>query len=64
MRKIAQLLVCIFFATYAVAQQNELTSKQMGKFMKKEAYRTNPDYLCFIPGSYDYRTGDSHNEHF
>ena len=32
--------------------------------MKKSAYRTNPDYVVFVPGSYDGSTYDSKNEHF
>jgi len=64
MRNILTLFLFSLFAIYTCAQQNELTSKQMQQFMEKEALRTDPDYVCFIPGSYDYRTSDSHNEHF
>jgi len=64
MKRIILLSVFNIFVSFICAQQNEMISQQMRNFMHKEAYRTNPDYVCFIPGSYDYRTNDSHNEHF
>lgn len=45
-------------------QSRQLSPVEMKAHMKKEAKRTEPDYICYIPGSYDYSTHDSHNEHF
>ncbi len=32
--------------------------------LRKEVQRSKPDYICYVPGSYDGSTHDSHNEHF
>jgi hypothetical protein len=64
MKKLLTLLFIGLLCQSIVAQEKDLTPGQMKKFMNKEAHRTNPDYVCFIPGSYDYSTGDSNNEHF
>jgi hypothetical protein len=36
----------------------------MMQHMQREALRSKPDYVVYVPGSYDGSTSDSHNEHF
>ena len=46
------------------SSETTMDQDEMRDYMKNAASRTNPDYICFIPGSYDYSTMDSRNEHF
>lgn len=64
MKYLSLILLLVISPFLLKAQVSELSSKEMRKFMQKEALRTNPDYVCFVPESYDYRSHDSHNEHF
>ena len=32
--------------------------------LQRESHRTQPDYIAYVPKSFDYSTNDSHNEHF
>jgi len=48
----------------APKEGGEQTQEEMWQHMKKEAMRSDHDYACYIPRSYDYSTHDSHNEHF
>jgi hypothetical protein len=57
-----QILFVLLFTVASLAQ--EKSPAEMRAHMQKEAKRTNPDFYCYIPGSYDYTTPDSHNEHF
>lgn len=36
----------------------------MKQTLERELRRTAPDYVAYVPGSYDGSTNDSHNEHF
>ena len=54
------MLMCI--CTHA--QELKKSPEEIKDYMKREAFRTNPDYVCFIPESYDQSTHDSYNEHF
>jgi len=36
----------------------------MDKHMQREVHRSKPDYIVYVPRSYDGSTNDSHNEHF
>ena len=64
MKPLLTLFICFLPVLAFGDQQKQLSPTAMKAFMDKEAYRTNPDYVCFVPGSYDFSTHDSHNEHF
>lgn len=38
--------------------------RSVAEILKTESLRTKPDYITYVPGSFDYSTNDSHNEHF
>lgn len=40
------------------------TGEAVSEVLQRESRRTNSDYVAYIPGSFDYTTSDSHNEHF
>ena len=56
--------IFLFIGICAYTQDPEMTPKEMKDYMNKAALRTNPDNICFVPGSYDRSTRDSNNEHF
>jgi len=41
-----------------------LTQEEITAILQREAMRTQPDYVTYIPKSWDSSTQDSHNEHF
>lgn len=57
-------IIFFFICINVFGQELKLDPEEMKEYMNKEAFRTNPDYVCFIPGSYDQSTHDSRNEHF
>ena len=63
MKKIITTII-LFASILAHAQDSKMNPKEMKEYMKKSALRTNPDYVCYVPGSYDGSTEDSDNEHF
>ena len=63
MKKILAAII-VFASILAHAQDSKMNPKEMKEYMNKAALRTNPDYVCFVPGSYDRSTRDSDNEHF
>lgn len=42
----------------------DLTRDDITAILQREAMRTKPDYVTYIPKSWDGETQDSHNEHF
>ena len=64
MKNIIVLFALLSFSIYGFTQVSPMKPKMMKAYMEKEAIRTNPDYVVFVPGSYDRSTQDSNNEHF
>jgi hypothetical protein len=64
MKNIICILLLLPFSSIAFTQESPMNPKEMKAYMNKAALRTHPDYVCFIPGSYDRSTRDSDNEHF
>ena len=58
------IIFLIFISAIGFSQKHSLNPKEMREYMKKAAYRTSPDYICYIPESFDGSTTDSYNEHF
>ncbi len=57
----------LLFAVHACGQEKRdppLNATEMMQHMRREARRSEPDYIVYVPGSYDGSTNDSHNEHF
>ena len=46
------------------APAEETGTLSMRELMAREAQRSEPDYLAYVPRSWDGSTHDSHNEHF
>jgi len=60
-------ILMVLFAT--VAQGKEMPKPDSGasdmkQHMRREVWRSEPDYVVYVPDSYDGSTNDSHNEHF
>lgn len=64
MKKSLILIAMVLVPVAAFSQASTMKPKEMQKYMETAALRTNPDYVCFVPGSFDYSTFDSQNEHF
>ena len=58
------LITLVAISAIGFTQESTMNPKEMEAYMKKAALRTNPDYVCFVPGSFNGSTGDSQNEHF
>ncbi|HSW46966.1 MAG TPA: alpha-L-fucosidase [Phycisphaerae bacterium] len=42
----------------------DLTPEEIAAILQREARRSKPDYITYVPKSWDQSTQDSHNEHF
>jgi hypothetical protein len=56
------IFVWILIGLYGTAISQETDACK--EIMLKEARRTDPDYVVYVPGCYDGSTNDAHNEHF
>ena len=50
--------------TVVKLQVADLTQEEVTAILQREARRSKPDYITYIPKSWDGSTRDSHNEHF
>ena len=60
----AVLLGCICLCYAEEGTDSTRGAAAMKELMDREALRSRPDYIAYVPGSYDGSTNDSHNEHF
>jgi len=51
-------------AASPAAAEEAAPSEDVASVLQREARRSRPDYVVFVPGHWDGSTHDSHNEHF